>query len=52
MFTAKSSAQPMKENMAPQYVSSFSLYQNERLKYIPMNISAAITIGTTFNPSQ
>ena len=52
MFTTNSNVQPMNENIAPQYVSSLSLYQNERLNYMPMNISAAMIMGTTFSPFQ
>ena len=49
---AKSTRQPIPENKAPQSVWSISLYQKERLKYIPIIISAAITIGTTFSPTR
>ena len=51
-FTAISTAQPAPENQAPQMVLSMSLYQNERLKYTPIMISAAMTMGTTFSPGQ
>ena len=38
--------------IAPQYVWSVSLYQNDKLKYMPMKISAIITMGTVSRPSQ
>ena len=47
-----STAHPAPENQAPQMVLSISLYQNERLKYTPIIISAAITMGTTRSPDQ
>lgn len=37
---------------SPHQVCLLSLYQNERLKYTPMKISAIITIGMVRNPSQ
>ena len=50
-FTAMSTAQPASENHAPQMVLSISLYQKDRLNYMPIIISAAITIGTTLSPT-
>ena len=44
--------QPAAENHAPYMVLSMSLYQNDRLKYMPIIISAAITTGTTLRPGQ
>ena len=51
-FIASSAAHPMPENIAPHQVFSACLYQNERLKYMPMKISAIMTMGTVRSPSQ
>ena len=52
MLTAISTRQPVMEKTAPQMVLSIILYQKERLKYMPIMISAAMTMGTTVSPSR
>ena len=50
-FPTNVMAKPPKENHAPHWVRSVTLYHTERLKKIPENISATITIGMTYNPA-
>ena len=51
-FTATSTTQPTVLIIAPHHVLAVSLYQNERLKYTPISISAIITMGTALSASQ